>query len=184
VGVSSDTSPGTANFDGHGFSYSGPSLVSAGASPGSLVTAGGDGFTWPNVAPGQADNYLAAGQSIPVSVPNGTAQLGILGAAANAGQAGASGTARLNYSDGTSTTFVLSMPDWALGGGASYTLPPGFTKALSMANRNPRSGPVVAVYVFAATVPLNPAKTLVSVTLPSASSGGQLHVFALGRPST
>ena len=39
------------------------------------------------------------------------------------------------------------------------------------------------MYVFATTVALNPAKTLVSVTLPSSSSGGQLHVFAFEAPS-
>ena len=145
-------------------------------------TTDGYGFTWPGAPAGQPDNYQAAGQTVPVSVPPGTAALGVLGAAANAGAAGASGAAT-NYSDGTTTTFTLSMPDWALGGSAGYAVPGGSSEALVLADRNPRrSGPAYGVYVFATTVALNPAKTLVSVTLPSSSSGGQLHVFAFQGP--
>ena len=41
-----------------------------------------------------------------------------------------------------------------------------------------------ATYVFEANLPVNPGKTLVSVTLPSQVDQGQLHVFAIGTSTT
>jgi hypothetical protein len=38
----------------------------------------------------------------------------------------------------------------------------------------------VDTHVFSAVLPVDPSKTLTSVTLPSGSTGGDLHVFAIG----
>ncbi|HET9059551.1 MAG TPA: beta-1,3-glucanase family protein, partial [Acidimicrobiales bacterium] len=184
TGISADSNPGGANFDGGGWSYSATALANAGTSPGSTVASDGFNFTWPNVAAGSPDNWQAAGQTVSVGLPAGSSQLGILGAAGSASSSGSSGTATVNYSDGTSSTFTLLMPDWALGGGGD-ALPSGYTEAITSAYRNSSGGSqTLTMYVFATSVPINSAKTVTSVTLPSSVSSGNLHVFAFAGNGT
>ncbi|HET9059104.1 MAG TPA: carbohydrate-binding protein, partial [Acidimicrobiales bacterium] len=184
TGISADSNPGGANFDGAGWSYSATALANAGVTPGSTVSSDGFNFTWPNVAAGSPDNWQAAGQTIGVTIPAGSANLGILGAAGNAPAAGSSGTATVNYTDGSSSTFTLMMPDWALGGGGD-ALPAGYTEAITSAYRNGSGGSqTLTMYVFATSVAIDPSKTVASVTLPSSVSGGNLHVFAFSGAGT
>ena len=42
----------------------------------------------------------------------------------------------------------------------------------------------VKTYVFYAALPVNPAKTLTSVTLPNGTSGGMEHIFSIGTSAT
>lgn len=180
VGVSADGSGSAANFDGNGYSYSATALSDAGVTPGSTVTSDGFSFTWPDVAAGTADNYEASGQTVPVSAPAGSSSLGFLGSAANAGTTGSSGTVTITYSDGSTSTATLSFPDWCLGGGGG-TVPAGTTEAVTTTYRNsPSAAQTINTYVFATSVPVTSSKTVVSVTLPSSSSNGELHVFAIG----
>ena len=96
VGISDNSDPAAADFDGTGESFSAQALAAAtpnALSPGQ-VTVGGTTFTWP--ATGGPDNVIADGQIIDVS-GSGT-ELGFLGAA---GFGEASGNGTITYTDGS-----------------------------------------------------------------------------------
>jgi predicted alpha-1,2-mannosidase len=176
AGISPDAKPAAANFDGVGFSYSSDALAAAGAKAGSTVTVNGLSYSWPNYPAGSPDNVIAQGQTVTVS---GSGRLAFLGAAANGT---ASGTVRITYTDGSTSTATLGFSDWTLGAGASQ---PAFGNqvAFSTPYRNSVGGDPqqINTYVFASTpITLDAGKTAQSVTLPSTVSGGQLHVFAIG----
>lgn len=173
VGISDVATRLTANFDSFNRSYSAQALQDVGLVPGITMTSQNVTFLWPSVAPGQADNYLAAGQVIPVSAVPGAATVGFLGAA-DIGSA--SGTATLTYTDGSTTTFTLDFTDWWNG-----TLQPGNVVAVQMSTINTAHGTKSGTFdLYSFTTSLNTSKTLQSVTLPTTISGGQLHVFAVG----
>jgi hypothetical protein len=174
TGIASDGSTG-ANFDGDGYAYSAQALAAAGFSPGSQVTASGTTFTWPNVSAGSADNYQAAGQTVAVS---GSGSIAFLGAATNGPS---SGTATVNFTDGTSQSVTLSFSDWTLNGG-SASVQSGNTVAITTSYRDTTSGgqETVATNVFATSpISLTSGKTVTSVTLPTSANQGELHVFAI-----
>ena len=180
VGISGDSATTGADFDGSGYSYSANALSSAGVNPGSTVTAGGSSFTWPNVASAalysaKPDNYEAVGQTIPAS---GSTSIAFLGSATNGPS---SGTAVVNYTDGSTQSVTLSFSDWTLNGG-SASVQSGNTTAVTTSYRNSQSGTAdqVKTYVFATTpVNLTSGKTVASVTLPSSANQGALHVFSI-----
>jgi hypothetical protein len=145
--------------------------------PGATITAGGLTFTWPDVASCAQDNILAAGQTILLSGQAGATTLGLLGSSSNGA---AQGTVVINYTDGTSTTQTVSFNDWANGPGN------GDTAAVTMGYRNSAGGSsqTLSMYVYATTVPVDPAKTVAAVVLPDVSStisgaGTAMHIFAL-----
>jgi hypothetical protein len=185
VGVSSDSAPTGADFDGLGYSYSANALSSAGVNPGSTITAAGSAFTWPNVAPAalysaKPDNYTAVGQTIAASQINGSGSgsIAFLGSATNGPS---SGTAVVTYTDGSTQSLSLSFSDWTLNGG-SASVQSGNTIAVTTSYRNSQSGTAdqVKSYVFATTpVSLASGKTVASVKLPSSANQGALHVFAV-----
>ncbi len=183
TGISDDSNPQGANFDGAQDSYSAQALVAAGAAPGQTVTVHNIHFTWPNVATATPDNWQAAGQTIPYASSPGDSTLAFLGSA----HFGPSiGTGTINYSDGSKQNFHLAFSDWTLNAGASQ---PSFgnTTALTMPYRNYKGGQDHALtYVFYMQVTLQSvqtgigkAKSVVSVTLPNATNHGKLHVFAI-----
>jgi len=179
-GISDDSDPAAANFDGDGYSYSQQALAGAGLTPGGSVTVNGVPFTWPLPAPGNPDNAVADGQTITLNAAAGTQTLGFLGSATNGPS---QGIATLNYSDGSTARYWLGLSDWTLGGGSSSQPSFGNTIAATTSYRNcgTCSGPMSAkTYVFSADLPVDPAKTLVSVILPSQTDQGELHVFAVG----
>ena len=176
AGTSPDSDQSCANFDGLGYSYSATGLASAGLSPGATVTAGGLTYTWPGAAPCSPDNILAAGQTMLLNGTAGQTTLGLLGSSSN----GASqGTIVINYTDGTSSSQTVSFNDWAGGPGN------GDTAVATMPYRNSGSGSsqALSMYVYATTVPVDPAKTVASVVLPDVSSTAAgvtaMHIFAL-----
>jgi predicted alpha-1,2-mannosidase len=176
IGVSDDSSSSSANFDGVGYSYSAQALAAAGVSPGGKVTAGGVTFTWPSPAAGKPDDYEANGQSVAAS---GSGSISFLGAA-NHGPS--TGTATVNFSDGSTQNIQVTFSDWTLGGG-SATVSAGNTVAATAAYRNHAgaSSDATKSYLFAtAPVALPSGKTVSSVRLPSDTSTGGLHVFAIG----
>jgi predicted alpha-1,2-mannosidase len=179
AGISDDTAPSGANYDGGGWSYSEQALTAAGLAPGASVTTDGITYTWPNVPAGQPDNITVGGQTIPMSAPAGATKLGFLGSATNAGANGSSGTATLNYTDGSTSTSTLGFTDWTLsGGGGSIQF--GNATAVSAPYRNYSTGKDgVKTYVFAANVPITSGKTVASVTLPPSLSQGAIGVFAI-----
>ncbi|HWG22977.1 MAG TPA: endo-beta-N-acetylglucosaminidase H [Actinospica sp.] len=174
TGIANDGSSG-ANFDSDGYAYSAQALSAAGVSPGSKITASGKTFTWPNVSAGSADNFQAGGQKVAVS---GSGSIAFLGSATNGPS---TGTATVNFTDGTSQSVTLSFSDWTLnGGGASVEA--GNTAAITTSYRNTSSGgkDTVSTKVFATSaISLTSGKTVASVTLPASANQGELHVFAI-----
>jgi hypothetical protein len=177
TGITNDGSTG-ANFDGGGYAYSAQALSAAGVSPGSGLTASGMTFTWPNVPSGTADNYQANGQTVAVSGSGSSGSIAFLGAATNGPS---TGTATVNFTDGTSQSVTLSFSDWTLNGGTA-SVQAGNTVAITTPHRDTSSGgqDTVTTNVFATSpISLPSGKTVASVTLPTSADQGELHVFAI-----
>jgi beta-glucosidase-like glycosyl hydrolase len=175
TGISDNSNPGSANFDGSGFSFSAQALASVGLVPGTTVTSGSVNFTWPAAAAGQPDNVVAEGQTI--AVDKSGSHLSFLGSANNGN---GTGTGTITYTDGTTAPFTLALTNWT----PSTKLPADDLVATAPAwNRPPNSNypPNIAVSVYATTVPLDAGKTVSYVTLPTTvtgdQAGTQLHVF-------
>jgi hypothetical protein len=182
-GISNDSDPSPADFDGGGYSYSANALAADGFTAGQNVTVNGVSFTWPQPAPGYPDNTVPDGQQLTVNAPAGTQTLAFLGSASNGPS---NGVITENYSDGTSQQYWLGLTDWTLNGG-SGTLSYGNTKAASTTYRNCdgcTTPDETATYIYYTSVPVNPGKTLTSVTLPSGSGSGELHLFSVGTSTT
>jgi hypothetical protein len=174
TGISDDADQAAGNFDGLGFSYSEQALTAAGLAPDTAITSGGVQYNWPGAAAGQPDNLIAAGQVIAVAPVAGATELGVLGSASNGPS---SGTLTLHYTDGTTQSATLGLTDWT-SGTASF----GNGTAAAMPYRNSASGSSqqIGTKIFTTDIPLQPGKTVASVTLPSRANQGELHVFALG----
>jgi beta-glucosidase len=169
VGISDDSNPAAANFDGGGYSYSAQALASVGITPGATVKGGGFSFTWPNAQPGQPDNVTTSGQV--VNVTGTGSQLAFLGAGAFGTQ---TGPVTVTYTDGSTSTGTLTLPDWyadaaVTGSQLVATAPHWNIPAGSTLDPNH------PVSVYLTTVPLTAGKTVAYVTLPSDSN---MHIFA------
>ena len=179
-GVSDDANPNGANFDGGGWSYSAEALAAQHVSPNATVQVGDIAYAWPPSQPGQPDNAVAAGQQVTVNAPAGTQQLGFLGSASGGD---GRGLATLTYADGSTARYWLGFSDWTLGGG-SGKVAYGNVDAVRTTYRNCNhcSGgrDTVDTHLFSAVLPVDAGKTLASVTLPTGSTGGDLHVFSIG----
>lgn len=156
-------------FDGSGNFYDPTGLAAAGLAPGAVATIGAVRVPWPNVPVGSPDNYLAHGQTLPLTGVGST--LVVLGAA-DYGSAG--GPASVHFSDGTSQDFTLSFADWATGSPA-----PGTSLVTTIPGQQENN----TASIYAQTVTLPADKTATSLTLPNISSRvGQnvtaLHVFS------
>jgi predicted alpha-1,2-mannosidase len=180
TGISNDGAATTADYDGDGFSYSEQALTAAGFAPGATVSSGGLSYTWPNAAASQPDSIMASGQEIPFTSPSGATKIGFLGSAVNAGNSGASGTVTVTYTDGTTSTATLGMSDWTLGGGGG-TPQFGNLIAATTPYRNFEDGSKqqINTYVFSQTIPITSGKTVASITLPGAVSGGSIGIFTI-----
>src|SRR5207302_130466 len=92
------------------------------------------------------------------------------------------GTGEIIYADGSTQSYTVTAPDWF-----STTAPPGGAVAVSTAYQN-RPGNTTYSHtadIFSVTVPLNPAKTLTAVLLPTAGTLAAgtpaLHIFAIAK---
>jgi hypothetical protein len=127
---------------------------------------------------------MPEGQQVTVNGASGTQTLAFLGSAT---QGDASGVVTLNYSDGSTGKYWLGFSDWTLGGGGGS---PAFGNqvAATTAYRDcagcAGGQQPVQTYVFYAAIPVNPGKTLTSVTLPKGTSGGTEHIFSIGTSAT
>jgi hypothetical protein len=176
AGISSDSAPGAANFDGYGYSYSAQALQAAGFGQGQSVTVNGVAFQWPPATPGSPDNVLAQGQTVSLATPTAGTTLAVLGAASNGPS---TGTGTITYSDGSTQSFSLGFSDWTLNGGAAQPLP-GNTVAATLSYRNNGGGKqVTQTHVFYTAITLQAGKAVTSVTLPTLVTQGHLHVFAM-----
>jgi hypothetical protein len=180
IGVSSDGQDVPEGYDGSGYTYSANALAADGITPGAAITENGVSYTWPDEQPGALDSIWSAGQVIPVSLPAGATQIGLLGSAIDAGSGGATGTLTVTYTDGTTQQIPVTFADWTLGAGA-YSLPPSDTIAATTPYRDLTSGisQPVRTYIYATSAALEAGKTVASVTLPT-GSGGSIGIFAIG----
>jgi hypothetical protein len=174
IGITADNNTNPGNYDGGSASFSETALTNAGAGPGATINTGGVSFTFPNVAASTNDNTVAQGQKINQS---GTGTLGFL---VSASYGPATGTGTLTYTDGSTQSYTLNVPDWW-----STTAPSGGTVAVNSTYQNRPNNTTFShtADIFAETVALTPGKTLASVTLPPggalAAGTAAIHVFAL-----
>jgi hypothetical protein len=179
VGITADNNTAPGNFDGNGSSFSETALTNAGAGPGATVNTGGISYTMPSAAAGANDNTVAEGQTISFgpSIAGSSSSLGFL-LSADYGPATGSGT--ITYTDGSTSGYTLTSPDWF-----STTPPSGGSLAVSSAYQNRPGNTTYAGSgnIFAETVPLTAGKTVASVTLPSGGAltvgTPALHIFDL-----
>jgi len=180
VGISDNSDPAAADFDGTGDSFSAQALAAAtptALTPGQ-VTVGGTTFTWP--AAGVADNVIADGQIIDLS--GSGSELGFLGAA---GFGAASGTGTITYTDGSTQSYSISMADWYNDAAVAGDQIAATTSSWNFSSSTQTAHPVSVYY---AAVPLDKGKTVASVTLPTVSSGAgngvnAMHIFAIATGS-
>lgn len=178
VGVTAPSAPTAGNFDGIGDSFSASALAADALVPGQSLLHDGVSLTWPDVAPGQPDNVVAAGQTIALNGQGTT--LGIVGASAY-GSGG--GTFTVTYADGSTTTASVNFADWV-----DETPVAGTDFLATTGGWEP--GGTIPVHLSYGSIALNPAQPVVSITLPDVSSGvayeqESLHVFdlAIGSPA-
>jgi predicted alpha-1,2-mannosidase len=183
-GIASDTDPSLADFDGDGNSYSEQALAADGFTAGQDVTENGVTFAWPTPAPGYPDNTVPDGQQVTVNAPAGTQQVAFLGSAADGP---VSGVVTLDYSDGSTSQYWLGFSDWTLGAGTE-TPSYGNTEVATTAYRDcstcSTDEDAVDTYLYEAAVPVNPDKTLTSVTLPNGTANGTEHIFSVAASTT
>ncbi|MDT7840151.1 SGNH/GDSL hydrolase family protein [Streptomyces justiciae] len=163
--VSDDARPGEADFDGTGASLSARDLTAVGWTPGRTLTVQRARLTWPRGEPGEPDNVRAAGQSVRVT-GRGDA-LAFLVAGTDGGDATATGA--VSYTNGTTSSYRLTAPDWRTG--------PLATKAVALPHVNTPGGQLTAqARLYVVTVPLVRGLPVASVRLPNSPG---LHVFAV-----
>jgi hypothetical protein len=182
--ISDDGNIAAANFDGNGNSYSQQALTAAGLAPGANPNVNGTIVQWPNVPAGTPDSVLAAGQTISLAGTSADTQLVVLGSSAGADE---SGTGMIEYSDGTTQNYSLTLDNWF-----NNPLSASNTTLATAAYINDSTGSgnrgIVGqrnhkARIFAVSIPLQSGKTVSSVTLPMvATLPGvyPMHVFALG----
>ncbi|HET9169290.1 MAG TPA: GH92 family glycosyl hydrolase [Actinospica sp.] len=185
VGISDSTDEATADFDGDGYSYSSAALAADGFTAGQSKTVDGVSFDWPLPTAGFPDNTVPNGQTVTVRAAAGTRTLAFLGSATNGP---VSAPLTLHYSDGSTSTYWLGLSDWTLNAGSSK---PAYGNAIAATTsyRNCASGcangqQTVATDVFYTAVPVDPAKTLTGVTLPSGTVAADEHIFSIGTSTT
>ena len=178
TGITNDGSAHGGNFDSVGTTYSAQALQNAGFSPGRLITANGVNFYWPASAANTPDNVQAQGQEIVVRPVAGATVLAFLGAS---GFGPSTGTATINYTDGSTQSFTLAFSDWTLNNGEASPLNSNQVVATT-SYRNTVNGGLDPHMpnVFYTDVTLAAGKTIKSVTLPASVDHGNMHIFAIG----
>jgi len=145
------TFPNTSGFDGEGYAYSATML-------GSSITWNGLSFS---LLPANANNG-ASNETI--TLPAGQfSTLSLLGSGMGGGQTNQ--TIKVNYTDGTNSTFTQSFSDWGIQS-ANY---PGESTILTMSYRDTYTGgrDTRSIYVYGYSFALNSAKTVSSLVLPA-----------------
>lgn len=171
-GVSDDTRPGAADFDGRGDSFSAQELRAAGWTPGRTIAVDGAPLRWPATAPGRPDNVLADGQAVRLTGRGEALTFLVAGGSRAETRDGAAGTGLVRYRDGSRSTYRLRAPDWRTG-----PLP---TKLLGLPHRNTPDGRRAGtIRLYAVTVPVERGREVSSVVLPRAGREAGLHVFSL-----
>ncbi|MGW7824196.1 LamG-like jellyroll fold domain-containing protein [Streptomyces puniciscabiei] len=128
-----------------------------------------------------SDPGAIAGDDTAPYVPSGTAVSGsyCFNGTDPTDVCAASGT--INYTDGTSTSYDLTVPDWNAGSSISTVEVPHYNSS-SAQHTDTRS-------LYAFSVPVNASKTIASVTLPDVTASVAphqqgLHIFSMGTRNT
>lgn len=175
VGITNDNDTARGDIDGSGSSFSAQALAAVGIHPGGTTTHDGLEFRWANVSPGAPDNVVAGGQTIKMSGSGSK-----LGFVTTGTYGGSSGTGTIRYADGGVERFELATADWL-----SETPPAGGEILATTAYRNrPDGQDANEARLFYSSVPLDPARTVESVSLPAISQDATagapaMHVFAM-----
>jgi serine/threonine protein kinase len=162
---------GEANFDGNGYSYPDDQLPS-----GSSINVNGVPYQFPIIASGINDNIMVYDQTIPLT-PGQYRQANFL---VTSIWGPVTGTLTVLYTDGSSSTIHLTVPDWIDDSNKASNI----TDALQTSYRYSSYSKSARIsYIYAATVLLDPTRTAKALVLPSQLTGmkstSQLHVFAL-----
>ncbi|HWZ94334.1 MAG TPA: carbohydrate-binding protein [Opitutaceae bacterium] len=145
------TFPNTGGFDSVGNAYSATVL-------GSSITWNGLSFS---LLPANANNGAS---NETVTLPAGQfSTLSLLGSGMGGGQTNQ--TIKVNYTDGTNSTFTQSFSDWGIPS-ANY---PGESTVLTMSYRDTNTGgrDTRSIYLYGYSFALNSAKTVSSLVLPA-----------------
>lgn len=212
IGISSDSAMTTADLDGGGHSFSATDWTNAGWTSGGKVTVDGATLTLPAFGSGQKDNVLADNQTVAYSgqgnalvflttstytnlatpgavqgdttapyVPAGTRVGATYCFSGDDADSYCPATGTITYTDGTTAPYTLTVPDWSNSDSsiAAAVFPHYNGASQTTANRQ----------LYAFSVPIDPTRTIASVTLPDmagASGPGEsaLHIFSLGTRNT
>lgn len=167
VGATTLDTLAEGDFDGEGNSFSAEQLSEAGVESGAHVTGAGAEFTWPDVEAGAADNATAGGEAISLSGSGSDLAFLASGSGMNA-----TGTATVFYTDGTTSTGTISVPNWT---GAGANPDAEVVAATSGRNTPDGYGNENGTYsVYAVSIPLEQDKQVATVMLPG---NGSIHVF-------
>jgi hypothetical protein len=180
IGIASashqDAAGSHGGIDGGGFVFSAEALAADGARAGATITARGVPFTWPDVAAGERDNVVAAGQTLRVSGAGTT-----LAFLLTAGWGPATGSGEVVYANGSTQKYTVSTPDWWT---ACTKTAPG--EVLFMNDRYPTDpSEAFTVCVYYASVPLHAGQPVKQIVLPDVSGpvppddSPSMHIFAV-----
>ena len=154
---------GQANFDGSKYGYPADQL------PSGKVILNNIPYLFPTSSSSN-DNVVAVGQNITLP-PGNYLQVSLL-AASSYGPV--SGTATINYTDGTTSSVSLTVPDWYSSSGGVIT---------STYRYSPTGTDHHMTSIFAVELPINSTRVASSVTLPKISLPANhqacMHIFAM-----
>ncbi|WP_133249850.1 NEW3 domain-containing protein [Brachybacterium endophyticum] len=170
VGTTSLAQRAAGEFDGEGNSFSDAALKKEGVSRGSEIEGAGATFTWPDLGPAAKDNVVAQGQAISVDGSGSALALLASGSGLNA-----AGTVTVYYTDGTTSTGSLAVPNWTGVGAGVDTA----EEVVASAGRNTPDGYANqdgTYRLYAVGVPLDSGKEIEAVQLPANAT---IHVFDL-----
>jgi len=196
--ISDDSDVTAANFDGNGNSYSEQALTAAGLARGATVTVDATTLKWPDAPAGTSDNALAEGQTVLMPASSPATQLTFIGASSIDGKPASStiddsGKGTIEYTDGSTQSYRLTFDNWFKPPDSSSNTTVATAAYANDSTRASNHGVAGRrnhkVRLFAVSIPLDPGKTVSSVTLPTvATLPGvyPVHVFtlALGGSST
>jgi glucoamylase len=180
VGITTASGASAGDLDGTGDSFNAAGLAADGLAPDSSLLHDGIKLTWPDVQPGKPDNVLADGQVVALGGSGNT--LGIV-AASTGGDT--SGAVTVTYTDGTTAQDTVNVANWidkaasaAPSGGEADLL------ATTAGWNSPVGQGTLPVSLSYASIPIDPAKTVASITLPAIGTATghavpAMHVFDL-----
>lgn len=159
VGTTTLAERAAGDFDGARNSFSDEALGRAGVIRGGTLTGAGATFTWPDLGPTEKDNVRAEGQAFAFSGTGSSLALLVSGSSQSA-----SGTVTVFYTDGTTSSATVTVPNW------TGTPPAGVQIVAEASGRNTPGGfanQQSTYRLFAIGIPLDAGKRVKVVQLPA-----------------